>query len=58
MEHRKEPWTAFRKWEVPKIRGTILGIPIIKTIVFWGLHWDPPNDGNYQTLVLQLGVRL
>ena len=24
-------------WGFPKIRGTILGVPIIRTIVFWGL---------------------
>ena len=23
----------------PKIRGTFLGVPIIRTIVFWGLYW-------------------
>ena len=26
----------------PKIRITFLGVPIIRTIVFWGLYW-----GNY-----------
>ena len=25
----------------PKIRGTILGVPIIRMIVFWDLHWGP-----------------
>ena len=29
-------------WGFPKIRGTILGVPIIRTIVFWGLYWGPP----------------
>ena len=29
-------------WEFPKLRGTILGVPIIRTIVFWGLYWGPP----------------
>ena len=28
-------------WGFPKIRGTILGVPIIRTIVFGGLHWGP-----------------
>ena len=28
-------------WRFPKIRGTILGVPIIRTIVFWGLYWGP-----------------
>ena len=40
-------WASFRlqmwlqlnlsKWEFPKIRGTLLGVPIIRTIVFWDL---------------------
>ena len=34
-------------WEFPKIRGTILGVPIIRTIVFWGLYWGPLILGNY-----------
>ena len=25
--------------EVPKIRGAFLGVPIIRTIIFWGLYW-------------------
>ena len=33
-------------WEFPKIRGTILGVPIIRTIVFWGLYWGPHILGN------------
>ena len=32
-----------RKWGFPKIRGTILGVPIIRTIVYWGLYWGPLN---------------
>ena len=36
------------KWGFPKIRGTILGVPIIRTIVFGGLYWGPPFLGNYQ----------
>ena len=31
----------------PKIRGTFLGVPIIRTVVFWGLYWGPPILGNY-----------
>ena len=34
-------------WGFPKIRGTILGIPIIRTIVYWGLYWGPLILGNY-----------
>ena len=29
-------------WGFPKIRGTILGVPIIRTIIFWALYWGPP----------------
>ena len=32
---------------VPKIRDTFLGVPIIRTIVFWGLYWGPLILGNY-----------
>ena len=34
-------------WGFPKIRGTLLGVPIIRTIVFWGLYWGPLILGNY-----------
>ena len=31
------------RWGFPKIRGTLLlGVPIIRTILFWGLYWGPP----------------
>ena len=30
------------------IRGTFLGVPIIRIIVFWGLYWGTPILGNYQ----------
>ena len=23
------------------MRGTFLGVPIIRTMVFWGLYWGP-----------------
>ena len=26
----------------PKIRGSFLGVPIIRIIVFWCLYWGPP----------------
>ena len=26
----------------PKIRGTLVGVPIIRSILFWGLYWGPP----------------
>ena len=39
-----------RKWGFPKIRGTFLGVPIIRIriIVYWGLYWGPLILGNYQ----------
>ena len=39
-----------QKWGFPKISGTILGVPIIRIIVCWGLFWGPPILGNYQML--------
>ena len=41
-------WDAqSRIWKFPKIRGTFLGVPIIKTILFGGLYWGPLILGNY-----------
>ena len=34
------------RWGFPKIRGTLLGVPIIRTIVFLGLYWGSPILGN------------
>ena len=34
-------------WEFPKITGTLLGVPIIRTIVFWSLYWGLLILGNY-----------
>ena len=31
----------------PEIRGTFLGAPIIRIIVFWGPYWGPLIFGNY-----------
>ena len=31
---------------VPKIKGTVLGVPIIRIIVFWGLYWGSPCFGK------------
>ena len=30
----------------PKLGGTILRVPIIRTIVFWGVYWGPPYFGK------------
>ena len=35
-----------RKWGFPKIRGTFLGVPIIRTMVFWGLYWGSTYFGK------------
>ena len=35
----------------PKIRATCLGVPIIRTIVFWGLNWGPLILGNYHMYI-------
>ena len=32
---------------VSQIKGTILGVPTIRIIVFRGLHWGPASYGNY-----------
>ena len=37
-----------KNWEFPRIRGTILGVPMIRTTVFWGLCRGPRILGNYQ----------
>ena len=34
-------------WEFPKIRGTLLGVPILRIIVDWGLYWGTLILGNY-----------
>ena len=34
-------------WVVPKIRVTILGVPIIRTIIIGVLYWGPPILGKY-----------
>ena len=31
----------------PKIRGTFLGVLIIRTLAFGGLSWGTPIEGNY-----------
>ena len=38
-------------WECLKIEGTFLGVPIIRTIVFWGLYWGPLILGNYHITI-------
>ena len=38
------------KWGFPKIRGTILGVPLLGIVIFWGLSWGPLILGNYQII--------
>ena len=40
------------------IGGTIsiLGVPILRIMVYWGLHWVPLILGNYQ--IAQYGFRV
>ena len=33
-------------WGIPKIRGTFLGVPILRTIIVWRLYWGPLIFGN------------
>ena len=37
-------------WGFPKIRGTILGVPIMRARVFEGLHKGPQILGSYRIL--------
>ena len=39
-------------WGFPKIMGTFLGVPIIRTIVYLGLYWGPLILGNYHVYVV------
>ena len=45
-------------WGFPKIRGTILGIPIIRTVVSWGLPLGPLILGIYPLALRGLGLRV
>ena len=36
---------------VSQIRGTFLGVPIIRIIVFGGLYWGPLILGNYHVSI-------
>ena len=37
----------YGKWKFPKIGGTVLGIPAVRTIVYWGLYCGPPIWESY-----------
>ena len=34
-------------WGFPKIRCIFLEVPIIRTVLFWGLYWGTLILGNY-----------
>ena len=38
---------AFQDLGVSQHYGYLLGVPIIRAIVYWGLYWGPPIEGNY-----------
>ena len=41
-------------WACLKIRGTILGVPIIRTNIFLDLYWGPVILGNYHMCIATL----
>ena len=41
-EYLREAMLTLERWEFPKIRGTILGVPIIRTVAFGSLYWGSP----------------
>ena len=34
-------------WEFPKLGVPFWGVPIVRTVVFWGPYWGPPILGSY-----------
>ena len=44
------------KWGFPKIRGTILEVPIVGTIVFWGLYLGSRYFGRLPNGAQGLGL--
>ena len=35
------------KWGFPKIEGAVLGVPIVRTIVYWGsLFWETTKSAH------------
>ena len=45
------PSTDSRFGGFPRIKGTLSGVLIIRSIVFWGLYWGPLLLGNYHLTV-------
>ena len=48
----KQPqvYSTVALWGCPKIRGTLLGVPMIRIIVLWDLYWGPLILGSYHKL--------
>ena len=42
LPHGTDKLSLVAFWGFPKIRGTILRVPIIRIIVYSGLYWGPP----------------
>ena len=42
-QHKRVRWI----WGLPKVRDTVLGVLIIRTIVYLGIYWGPLIQGNY-----------
>ena len=59
-DNRARGGQGFRIWGVPIIRGTFLGVPIIRIIVFWGLYGGPGNyhlGSGFKARILGLGFK-
>ena len=41
---------------LPKIRGTILGVPIVRNMTFWALYWGVLILGNYHVTSAMAGL--
>ena len=41
------------EWDrAPKTRGTILRVPVVRSLIYWGLYWGPIIQGNYHMWVV------
>ena len=38
-------------WGFPRMKGTLVGVPIIRTIVYWGLYCALPILENYHMYI-------
>ena len=49
MEHLQQARSSsdVDMWVFPKIKGTFLGVPIMRTVVYWGLYWGTLILRNY-----------